>query len=262
MIGPLLGGLIYQSIGVSGVFLLGAIFYIVSLGLTLVTAYSLTNEHVTGSRLLRPLRGVMLALRHARGDSDLLRILGVTVVFNIWGFPFLAMIPVIGREDLALSDGWIGAVTAVEGVFALIGALVLARGVRPERFRTLYFFGALAHLGAVFLIGIAPGVLGMVIGMIAAGLATACFATMQATLVYTIAPVEMRGRILGLLKITIGAGLIGFSNVGITAEFAGASNALWIIALEGIVPLSILGWTWKELRNGVGSRPGRARSGV
>ncbi len=260
MIGPLLGGLIYQSISISGVFLLGAVLYLISLWLTFGTAYASTSEHVTGSRLLRPLRGAMTALQHAWGDGDLLRIMGVTVIFNIWGFPFLAMIPVIGREDLALSDGWIGAVTSLEGAFAVVGALVIARSVRPERYRAFYFFGCFAHLGAVFFIGMVPGVTGMAVGMIAAGLFIACFASMQGTLVYTTSPVEMRGRFLGLLTISIGTGLIGFSNVGITAELFGASNALWIIAIEGTIPLAILGWTWKELRNGRAAIHDRAGS--
>ncbi len=260
MIGPLLGGVIYQSIGVSGVFLLGAVLYAASWVLAYGTVYASESRDISGSRLLRPLKGVMLALKHAWGDSDLLRIMGVTVIFNIWGFPFLAMIPVIGRQDLALSDGWIGAITALEGTFAVVGALIVARTARPEQFRAFYYFGCFAHLGAVFFIGVAPGVTGMVIGMIAAGLFIACFASMQATLVYTTAPVEMRGRYLGLLTISIGTGLIGFVNVGVTAEFFGAANALWILALEGTVPLAILGWTWKELRCNIPVSRGRAES--
>ena len=51
------------------------------------------------------------------------------MAFNIWGFPYLAMIPVIGREDLELTASMIGAVTAVEG------ALGWARALRPDLFK-------------------------------------------------------------------------------------------------------------------------------
>ena len=57
----------------------------------------------------------------------------------------------------------------------------------------------------------------------------------------------MRGRLLGLMTICIGTGLIGFANVGFTAELFGASNAVWIIALQGLVPMLLIGWRWREL---------------
>ena len=54
----------------------------------------------------------------------------------------------------------------------------------------------------------------------------------------------MRGRFLGLMTICIGAGVIGFANVGLTAEVFGAADALWIIALEGVIPMLLIlrGW--------------------
>ena len=44
-------------------------------------------------------------------------------------------------------------------------------------------------------------------------------------------------------------GLVGFANVGLTAELFGAANAVWIIGLEGVIPMLLIGWGWKELRN-------------
>ena len=57
----------------------------------------------------------------------------------------------------------------------------------------------------------------------------------------------MRGRLLELMTICIGTGVIGFANIGLTAELFGAANAVWIVALEGLVPMLIIGWTWCEL---------------
>ncbi|CAN0507961.1 unnamed protein product [Discosporangium mesarthrocarpum] len=157
------------------------------------------------------------------------------------------MVPVIAKQDLALSDAVTGYVSSLEGAFALLGAVVLARMARPASFRKIYYYGMLGHLGAVFFVGMVPGLLPLTIGLIAAGSCAACFSTMQSTLIYSVAPPEMRGRLLGLMTICIGTGVIGFANVGITAELFGAANAVWIIALEGIVPMVIIGWKWREL---------------
>ena len=73
---------------------------------------------------------------------------------------------------------------------------------------------------------------------------------MQSTLIYACAPPDMRGRFLGLLTLCIGTGLIGFANVGLMAEWFGASNALWIIGLEGAIPMVLIARGWRELANG------------
>lgn len=248
MLGPLVGGLIYELVNVAGVFALGTVLHLVSLGLILSVAYSgVLDRPEAGSLFMRPIRGAGRALAFSWASSDVMRIFAVTIVFNLWGFPFLSMIPVIGKQDLGLGDAAIGYLTALEGAFALIGAVVLARLARPAYFRKIYYYGNFAYLGVVFFIGIVPGLVPMTIGLIAAGSFAACFSTMQSTLIYSVAPPEMRGRLLGLMTICIGTGLIGFANVGFTAEIFGASNAVWIIALEGLVPMLLIGWRWREL---------------
>lgn len=251
MIGPLVGGTLYAGIGMTGVFALSVVLHALSLALVAGLAFSSTPDGTAdGHGLLRPVRGAMRALAYARQDGDILRILLVTVVFNVWGFPFLAMIPVIGADDLMLTPETIGAISALEGGFALIGAIALAWLARPETYRRIYYFGSFAYLVAVFFIGIAPATATLAVGMCAAGLAASCLATMQSTLIYACAPPDMRGRFLGLLTLCIGTGLIGFANVGLMAEWFGASNALWIIGLEGAIPMLLIARGWRELANG------------
>ena len=124
----------------------------------------------------------------------------------------------IGKDSLGLDPSWIGYISATEGAVGLVAALVLGFIARPSFFRRLYLGGLLAHLLCVGFIGLMPGVVNLAAALGAAGLATAAFASMQATLIYRIAPPGMRGRYLGLISICIGAGLIGFANVGLMAE--------------------------------------------
>ncbi len=248
MIGPLIGGVLYELVSVTGVFALGTVLHLISLVLILGVAYSaVLDRPEAGSIIMRPIRGAARALSFSWGSDDVMRIFAVTIVFNLWGFPFLAMIPVIGKDELGLNDAAIGYLTALEGAFALLGAVILARLARPAMFRKIYYYGNFAYLGAVFFMGAVPGLIPLTVGLIAAGSFAACFSTMQSTLIYSVAPAEMRGRLLGLMTICIGTGVIGFANVGLTAELFGASNAVWIIALEGLVPMLLIGWRWREL---------------
>ena len=249
MLGPLLGGLIYQAMGPVGIFMLGALFYAVSLALMLMVTSSPASGPVAGgSWIVRPLRNAWQAFIHSVADREIRNILGVTIVFNVWGFPLLSMIPVIGKDDLAISAASIGAITSLEGASAFVGALLVARFIAPHQFRRCYYYSTCAYLAVVFAIGLMPSLLMLAGGLVAAGLAGAGFATMQSTLIYQVAPANMRGRLFGLITICIGSGLIGFANIGLLAESFGTANALWIMALQGAVPTALIGLAWPQLR--------------
>ena len=86
------------------------------------------------------------------------------------------------------------------------------------------------------------------------GLAGACFTTMQSTLIYSVAPPEMRGRLFGVMTICIGSGLLGFANIGLMGEWFGGAAAIRIVAAEGMVPLLLIGLGWRQLWAGRSSR--------
>lgn len=248
MLGPLMGGLIYQAMGPVGIFMLGAVFYALSLFLMLmVTKSAWPGATAGGSWMVKPLRDAWAAFRYSVRDREVRNILAVTVVFNIWGFPMLSMVPVLGKDDLGISAASIGAITALEGGSAFFGALVVARFLRPEQFRRCYYYSTWAYLTVALVLGLMPSVPLLAGCLIAAGLAGAGFATMQSTLIYQVAPADMRGRLFGLITICIGSGLIGFANLGLLAEYLGAANALWIMALQGVIPIVLIGLNWPQL---------------
>lgn len=245
-LGPVAGGVIYEALGLGGVFGLGVALFALSLfiAFTIRAGAAPQAEASDVGRLLRPLKGAVEAARTAARDGDIARILLVTVALNVWGFPYMAMVPVIGRDDLGLSPGVVGALTSAEGLFALLGALAVARWARPRWYRAIYAGGTLGLLVMVGLLGAAPSLWTLALGLCVGGLCVACFAAMQTTLIYMVAPPGMQGRFLGLMTICIGTGVIGFANVGLTAELFGATNALWIIALEGLIPMALIVRRW------------------
>jgi len=246
MLGPLLGGLLYQWLGVSGAFALGAGLYAMCVIMIMGIPAAVASGAAAG-RAAKALRDLQEVLRFVVRDRDILRILLVTVVFNIWGFPFVSMIPVIGSDELGLSAGWIGGLAALEGGGGFLGSLLIAVGARAMRFRRLYYFGTMAWLLLVFVAGWLVDAFSMAAVLFCVGLAGACFTTMQSTLIYSTAPPHLRGRLFGVLVICIGTGLVGFANVGLMGEWFGGSAAIRIIALEGLVPLVIIGFGWRQL---------------
>lgn len=246
MLGPLFGGLIYQWQGASGAYMLSAALYAACVVVLLFVSATLVNAGVLrpASRALDDLRA---GFAYVARDPDVLRIMLVTIIFNLWGFPFLAMIPVVGRDELEVSASIIGGLTALEGGGAFLGSVIIASRMRIPSYRRLYYFGLLGYLFAAFTAGWMVDVVPMALALVVVGLCASGFSTMQSTLIYTVAPPEMRGRLFGVLVICIGSGLIGFTNIGLMGEWFGGSTAMRIVAAEGLIPLLIIGFGWRQL---------------
>jgi MFS family permease len=248
MIGPLFGGILLQWLGPSGAFSLSALMYaacvLLLLGLPVTSGF--TKKAVNERSLFKDFKEVFSFIA---ADRDILRILLITVIFNVWGFPFISMIPVLGRSLLEINASWIGVLAGLEGAGALIGSLIIALGVLRLSYRQLYYFGLMGYLVFAFITGWMVSSIPMGITLFIVGLMCAGFTTMQSTLIYSAAPPEMRGRLFGVVVICIGTGLIGFANIGLMGELFGASTAIRIVALEGLIPLILIGFGWRQLRS-------------
>ena len=245
MAGPVLGGVVLQTFSLSGVFLLSAAVFAACLVAIALTPVPGAGRPAQSTHFVREL---ISGIRFVAGDARLRWVFGITIVFNVFGFPFTSMIPVIGSGQLGLDPAMVGLLGSTEGFGAFIGAIVIAMAVRPGAFASLYVWGTTAYLalvgclgmvslfggGAVFPFVAAAGVL------LAIGLAGACFSAMQSTLSYLNALPEYRSRVLGVLTLCIGTGPIGFLHVGWLAESFGAPVALMVTASEGMLALLVL----------------------
>ena len=143
-----------------------------------------------------------------------LLMLGVTIVYNVWCFPIVAMIPVIAQKDFGLSPAAVGALSACDGIGGTIGAIVLGFLAAQRWLFRFYYFGTLAFLLVLLALPFYLTAGATVIGLLVIGVAAACFSATQYALIYTIATPETHGRATGFLSIFIGTSIIGFYNTG------------------------------------------------
>lgn len=245
MLGPLLGGVTLQFVGVFGVFLFSAIVYGFCL-LLVILAHAPAVAAPAGSFTL--VRDLGAGMRYVAGDRYLRRILAITIVFNVWGFPFTSMIPVLGRDHLGLDPFMVGFMSSLEGFGAFIGALLIASHARSVNYFQIYIWGTTTYIAMIFYLGILSFVAGgphhsfivVSIALATIGIAGACFSAMQSTLTFLGTAPEYRSRVLGVLTLCIGSGPIGFFNVGWMADIWGAPTALFVMSMEGLFALFLL----------------------
>jgi MFS family permease len=241
-LGPVIGGTTYQFLGIDGIYALITVSYLICvlLALRLTAGASQAPAAVAPGTRLR----LLLPPRELIGDRRFQIVMGVTLVFNLWCFPFVTMVPVIAQKDFGLAPILVGAMSACEGIGGMFGALVVAwLAVERTLFR-FYYLGTLAFLVLVaalslhLTVGAAVGVL------LVLGVASASFSATQYALIYVIAPPDMRGRATGVLAFFIGSSMFGHYHTGLLFEKLGSVTAMQIMAVEGTLVMLILGILW------------------
>ncbi len=252
MLGPTLGGVLLQYLGLEGVFFVGAGFYIAAFLTAISVSYVQTASPARDLSFFGNLRS---GFGYIRSRRVIVGILAVTIMVNIFGFPYVAMVPVIGKDELGLSPVLIGILASAEGLGALITALTIATHAGHLKYTRIYLYGSFLFLAAVLLFSLSDWFALSLPIVFIGGIGIAGFATMQSTLVMIATPPEMRSRVMGVLAVSIGTGPLGILHVGLLASLWGAPTAVMIIAIEGLVVLSIAMLIWPELRRRTDVRP-------
>lgn len=242
MVGPTVGGILFASVGIEGAFVLSVLLYATSLLAVLGLSYRNAKASPDGGSVLARMRDGLALVRQ---DRRLIGTLVVTVVYNLFGWPFTSMVPVIAQDRLHLTPEWIGVLASMDGVGAFIGATLIALFVGPRFYARAYLCGVTSYLVMLTVFALAAEPLTSGAALLLTGMGGAGFSIMQATLVYLAAPAEMRSRVLGVLSVCIGIGPVGFVHLGLMADAIGAS---WATAISGIEGLAVLALTWRWWR--------------
>jgi MFS family permease len=250
MIGPLLGGFVLVTLGVAGAFTLGVALYAAGGLLVLRIRAGASVETAERPSLYR---NMVEGLRHVRDSRMLTGFLAVTVIFNVCGFPFTSMIPVIGKETLQLGPSEIGLLIAAEGGGAFVGSLILALVARPPAFRAIYVYGVIVYLSMAAVFGISGSAVLSAAVLPLAGLGAAGFGAMQSAIVFSAAPPGLRAQMMGVLVVCIGTGPIGYVQLGFLADAFGAPAAIALLAFQGLIAMALVLRRWPEtLRDDTG----------
>ena len=243
-LGPTVGGALLAWIGLQGALVVGSVLYAAAL----VVLLGLRQRNQAAVRRTVPvLATIVEGLRFAWRDRRVAAILWVTVVYNLFGWPFTGMVPVIGRDRLGLGPEGVGLLASMDGIGAFVGALVMTRWSTPATFRLSYVGGCMVYLGAIVAFALSPSVVPAGMALFCTGFFGTGYAVMQATLIYRAAPAEMKSRMLGVLSVCIGLGPLGFLLLGGLAEAIGAPAATALCGTAGVVALAGTVRFWRAI---------------
>jgi len=244
MAGPAIGGAVVVAWGINGCFALGAVMYLVAI---LAAAGIRYRNPVQADGRGPLLQNVRDALGLVRRETRLKGLLAITVIFNLFGWPSLSLIPVIGKDNLGLGPPGVGLLASMEGLGAIAGVTAVYFLGRPAHYARLYICSVVIYLVALATFASLPHPLLAGLALFLAGLGGSGFAITQSTLIFNAVPPAMRGRMFGLLSVSIGTGPIGFLQIGLLADAIGAERAILVATCEGLLALALTRSFWREI---------------
>jgi len=244
LLGPLAGGATYAALGLHGTYLLSVCGFASAVLLALL----LTTNPATVAKKGEGFTSLLIqGIRYIRTRRVLRGILIFTIIANFFGFSYVTMIPVIGRTLLQLEPFEICVLQSMEGVGAVLAAILLTTTTRNLPYARSCIIGGLTFFGLLVVFALSEWFLVSCAALFIAGLGMGCFGAMQSTtLLYESEP-QHRMRVMGVLVMCIGAAPAGVLTTGALADLIGPSLALLTMATSGLIAAALCLQRYPEL---------------
>ena len=247
MIGPILGGLAFEALGMRGAYTVTALVQFAGA----FALAGLVHPQVTRRvNLARIPAEIAEGLAFARTRPTILLVFGITIVTNAFAFAYTGLLAPLGMASFHVSPALVGLLAAAEPLGCLLGGGLIAAGVlrmdgHGNR-RRAFAGGAAAFMVALIVMALSPSYWLAFAALVAGGFGTAGFSNLQSTLMLTEAPAEVRSRLMGIVTVCIGTGPLGVLVSGALSDALGppqgARGAVIVMATLGLALTAALVW--------------------
>lgn len=241
IIGPSLAGLLVVTVGEGPCFLLNALSYLIVIGCLMAMRVQATARIAPASAIGFLIEG----LRYAWRTPHVRALLALITVLSLAAVPYSTLLPVFAGEILQAGANGLGLLMAATGVGALAGAFQIARrgtvrglGSYIAGAVVLYGIGLLSLAYSTTLWISIPALVAVGFGMITSLAGTN-------TLLQSLAPDELRGRVMSLYAmVALGFATFGSLLAGTGATYLGAPLT---VAAGGLITLVSAAIFWSVL---------------
>ena len=237
VLGSIAGGQFIVAIGMgNSYYLIGAIYLAATLFFFLIRKITQVPLAADTSIVTNILEGIKYIFQ----SKAMLSVLAITILMNFFFFPYRQLLPIFARDILKVGPSGLGYLAAAQGMGSFVSSTVVA-SLREFRHRGLAFLSG-AFISALLLFVFANSVdyplsLG---SLIACGFAVTGFSTLQSTILLTLSTEQLRGRIMGVVSLTIGVSSIGILVFGAATDKVGAPLVVGASAVINAVLILVI----------------------
>jgi len=230
IVGPSIAGLLMAHISIAACFLCdGLSFLPVIAGLLMMRLPKKQNRIASsGGALAQALEG----FRYVWGHRRVLTILSLFTVVGIFGWSYSVLMPAFAHDVLNLGANGYGLLMAGSGVGALAAALTVASAGHLLPTRRMALGGVWIFSSALVLFAFTPNLYLGVILLALVGFGLVLYFSTSNTVLQSIVPDEMRGRVMGIWALIFGGMIpLGSLEAGLLADAIGTPATMAIGAL-------------------------------
>jgi predicted MFS family arabinose efflux permease len=253
-LGPLAAGIGFKIFGLAGCFFAnGLSFAAVVAGLAMVRYGEHDKPYVPTDRSIRHSRAFIRDLRdgfrYVGGRPRVFRLLIISAVTSLFGYPYISMAPVFARDVFHLGETGLALLMGMAGAGALFGALFLAYLGDFRRKGWFVLGGDFIFAVCLMIFSLSSNLIISIIFLFALGFAIVCSVAVTNTLLQKLVTDEMRGRVMSMFMLSfIGAMPIGNLIAGSASHRFGVQHTLAAGGAIIAVFVAIVSWRSPRLR--------------
>ncbi|HEX8078096.1 MAG TPA: MFS transporter, partial [Chthoniobacterales bacterium] len=230
IVGPSIAGLLMAHISIAACFLLDGLSFIpVIAGLLLMRLPKKEPHHSSGGgAFAQAFEGFSYVWTHRR----VLTILSLFTVVGIFGWSYSVLLPAFAQDVLHLGANGYGLLMGGSGIGALAAALTVASAGHLLSTRTMALGGVWIFSGTLILFAYTRNIYLGVILLALVGFGVVLYFSTSNTVLQSIVPDEMRGRVMGIWALIFGGMIpLGSLEAGLMADWLGTPATMAIGAL-------------------------------
>jgi MFS family permease len=243
IIGPSIAGLLMAHVGIAMCFFIDGLSFIPVIASLLLMR--LANRPPQLDSEAGPLGQALEGFRYVWGHRRVLTILSLFTVVGIFGWSYSVLLPAFAHDILHLGANGYGLLMAGSGIGALAGALTVASAghILPTRTMALGGVWVFSLTLVLFAFNTNLYLAVVLLGVVAFGIVL-YFSTSN-TVLQSIVPDEMRGRVMGIWALIFGGMIpLGSLEAGLLADLIGSPATMaigaLICALAALVTLNVI----------------------
>lgn len=242
VVGPSVAGVLIGAVGVTMCFFLnGVTFIAVIAGLLMMRLPPFHRPTHLPSAGEHAWNGIVYSVQHQRVRTILLLFLAV----GVFGWSYAVLMPAFAKDVLGRGPNGYGLLMSASGTGALAGALIVATWGHVLTPRKLALGGLWLFSVALLVFSLMRNFYAALVFLFIAGFGMLLFFSTSNTVLQTIVPDEMRGRVMGVWALVFGAMIpLGSVEAGAVAHWFGTPFALAfgaiVCALSALVTLVVI----------------------
>lgn len=223
IVAPALGGILVEPIGFGGSFAVLTGFYALSVvalwqvpstgAVARTTEFTFTRDLVEG-------------FQYVRRNAVILALLLFATMPVLFAMPYQALMPAFAKKVWDVGELGLGILFMAVGIGGVIGALLVANMESFPRKGLLMVMGALGFGAFLIFFAVSPS-FGLALPfLVGVGFSSMIYMTVNNTVIQTVVPDEVRGRVMSVMMMSWGLMPLGAFPAGLIAEAYGSPTAV------------------------------------